>query len=142
MRLQLCFFFWYVTVRFSLALILIRYGHQLTETCSFWSHAPTFKRTANFNLDAFQWSISSIDRPRIFLLNNPIQRWLDDCFEIYLRARARERGISIIRSLYALKKKISKARSEKSSIRQDNSSGIITGRQRARFLLRCYFVQK
>lgn len=61
MRLQLCFFFWYVTVRFSLALILIRYGHQLTETCSFWSHARTFKRTANFNLDAFQWSISSIE---------------------------------------------------------------------------------
>lgn len=41
-----------------------------TETCSFWSHARTFKRTANFNLDAFQWTISSVDRPsRIFLSN-------------------------------------------------------------------------
>lgn len=98
MRLQLCFFFWYVTVRFSLALILIRYGHQLRRV-----HSGHTRERLNA-LQTLTWMLSSGQFPPS-TGQEYFYQTLDDCFDWNLdacdsftgRQLVRGRRISIIR---------------------------------------------
>lgn len=99
MRLQLCFFFWYVTVRFSLALILIRYGHQLRRV-----HSGHTRERLNA-LQTLTWMLSSGQFPPSTGHREYFYQTLDDCFDWNLdacdsftgRQLVRGRRISIIR---------------------------------------------
>lgn len=97
MRLQLCFFFWYVTVRFSLALILIRYGHQLRRV-----HSGHTRERLNA-LQTLTWMLSSGQFPPSTGHREYFYQTLDIVLTgiwtraIHLRQFVRERRISIIR---------------------------------------------